>query len=111
MVGDGDAMRVPGQVLQQMFGSAERRLGVDHPLFVGERIEESAKRLLISQRLQIAGENELAGAEQALEAVKELGPEDLFSTGMGRRKFGLEGIQRVRSGEMPPPGTTQCTCG
>ena len=31
-VGDGDAVRVTGQVLQDMFGSAERRLGVDHPL-------------------------------------------------------------------------------
>ena len=31
VVGDGDAVRVAGQVLQDMFGAAERRLGVDHP--------------------------------------------------------------------------------
>ena len=31
-VGDGDAMRVSGQILQYMFRSTERRLGVDHPL-------------------------------------------------------------------------------
>ena len=31
-VGDGDPVGVAGQVLQHMFGSAERRLGVDHPL-------------------------------------------------------------------------------
>ena len=31
-VGDGDAVRIAGQVLQHMFGSSERRLGVDHPL-------------------------------------------------------------------------------
>jgi hypothetical protein len=31
-VGDGNPMRVAGQILQHMFGSSERRLGVDHPL-------------------------------------------------------------------------------
>src|ERR1019366_10264855 len=31
-VGDGDAMRVAGEVLQHMLWSSERRLGVDHPL-------------------------------------------------------------------------------
>ena len=31
-VGDGDPMGVAGQILQHMLGSAERRLGVDHPL-------------------------------------------------------------------------------
>ena len=32
-VGDGNPMRGAGQILQHMFGSSERRLGVDHPLF------------------------------------------------------------------------------
>ena len=31
-VGDGNPVRVAGQVLQHMFGSSERRLGIDHPL-------------------------------------------------------------------------------
>ena len=31
-VGDGNPVRVARQVLQHMFGSSERRLGVDHPL-------------------------------------------------------------------------------
>ena len=31
-VGDGHAMRVAGQVLEDMLGSAEGRLGIDHPL-------------------------------------------------------------------------------
>ena len=37
-VGDGNPMRVAGQVLQHMFGSAERRLGVDHPLSFGASV-------------------------------------------------------------------------
>ena len=32
MVGDGDAMCVAGQVVENMFGAAERWLGVDHPI-------------------------------------------------------------------------------
>jgi hypothetical protein len=30
-VGDGNPMGVSSQILQHMFGSSERRLGVDHP--------------------------------------------------------------------------------
>ena len=42
-VGDGDPMRVAGQVLQHMFGSSERRLGVDHPLFSAHDTKQTVK--------------------------------------------------------------------
>ena len=42
-VGDGDPMRVAGQVLQHMFGSAEGRLGIDHPLFSAQGTEQRVK--------------------------------------------------------------------
>ena len=45
VIGDGDPMRVPGQVLQQVLGAAERRFGVDHPLFLAQRLQEGEKRL------------------------------------------------------------------
>ena len=32
MVGDGDAVGVAGQVLENVFRSAERRLGIDDPI-------------------------------------------------------------------------------
>jgi len=32
MVGDGDAVGVTGQVVENMFGATEGRLGVDHPV-------------------------------------------------------------------------------
>ena len=35
-VGDGDAVGIAGQVLQHVFGSAERGLGVDDPLLVAQ---------------------------------------------------------------------------
>jgi len=42
-VGDGNPMRVAGQVLQHMFGSSERRLGVDHPLSPAHVPKQSVK--------------------------------------------------------------------
>ena len=42
-VGDGDSMCVVGQILQHMFGSSERRLGVDHPLSPAHVSKQSMK--------------------------------------------------------------------
>jgi hypothetical protein len=42
-VGDGDPVSVAGQVLQHMFGSSERRLGVDHPLSSAHVPKQSVK--------------------------------------------------------------------
>ena len=40
MVGDGDAMRIAGQIVQNMFRTAEGWLGVDHPVFAEEESQE-----------------------------------------------------------------------
>jgi hypothetical protein len=32
VVGDGDPMRVASEIVEDMLGAAERRLGVDHPI-------------------------------------------------------------------------------
>ena len=42
-VGDGDPMRVAGQVLQHVFGSTEGRLGVDHPLSSAQGAKQRVK--------------------------------------------------------------------
>ena len=55
-VGDGDAVRVAGQVLQDMFGAAEWRLGVDHPLSPAQRMEQGVKRAWRGKLSQRAGE-------------------------------------------------------
>ena len=41
MVGDGDAMGVAGQVVENVFGAAEGWLGVDDPVLLAELPEES----------------------------------------------------------------------
>ena len=43
MVGDGDAMGVAGQVVENMFGAAEGWLGVDDPVLLAELPEEVAE--------------------------------------------------------------------
>jgi hypothetical protein len=40
MVGDGDAMGIAGQVVENLFRAAEGWLGVDHPVFLTELPEE-----------------------------------------------------------------------
>ena len=40
VVGDGDAMRVAPDILDDLLGSFEGSLGVDHPVFVIELIDE-----------------------------------------------------------------------
>jgi hypothetical protein len=40
MVGDGDAMGVEGQIVENMFGAAEGCLGVDDPVLLRELPEE-----------------------------------------------------------------------
>jgi hypothetical protein len=43
MVGDGDAVGVAGQVVENMFGATEGWLGVDHPVLPAEFEEEVAE--------------------------------------------------------------------
>ena len=43
MVGDGDAMGVAGQVVENMFGAAEGRLGVDDPVLSEQLPEETGE--------------------------------------------------------------------
>ena len=40
VVGDGDAMGVASQIVENVFGAAEGRLGVDDPVFLAELPEE-----------------------------------------------------------------------
>ena len=41
MVGDGDAMGVAGQIVENMVGTAEGRLGIDDPVLLAEFPEAS----------------------------------------------------------------------
>ena len=51
VIGDGDAVGVPREVVQHVGGAAKGRLGVDHPRLMIERSEPRAKGGLRGQRL------------------------------------------------------------
>ena len=50
MIRDGDTVRVPGQILQDVFGTTEGSLGIDHPVFSKEGAEKGMERLFFCQR-------------------------------------------------------------
>ena len=50
MVGDGDAMSVAGQVVENVFGAAEGWLGVDHPVDAEQLPEEAGETAGRAQR-------------------------------------------------------------
>ena len=46
-----------------MIGAAERRFGVDDPLFLAQWLQEGEKRFPVGQSGELARENEFPGAE------------------------------------------------
>ena len=50
MIRDSNAVSVTRQVLQDMFGSAKGRLGIDDPILPEQGTQESRKCFLIRQR-------------------------------------------------------------
>ncbi len=76
MVGDGDAMRVAGQIVQYVLRPAERLLRVDDPVLAEQRTQESRERLLVSQWSARSEEDELALAKGTPQSRHELSPKD-----------------------------------
>ncbi len=56
MVGDSDAVGIAAQILEHIFGAAERWFAVDHPVFSEQWPEPSSKDLGLSQESQVPGE-------------------------------------------------------
>src|SRR5215469_3192308 len=76
VVGDRDTMRVPGQIMQHVFGTTEGPLGVNHPVLPKQGAEKGVERLLRCQRKACAIEGKLLPAKGALEASYELTSKD-----------------------------------
>src|SRR3974390_361057 len=96
-VGDGDAMGVAAEIGEHLFGAAERRLGVDHPVDAPQLVEPDGEGGRFGKIGEIAEETERTCRRE--------------STRTGRKKPARQAIQCVPSGERPPPGTTQWICG
>ena len=63
MVGDGDTMGITSQVLQDVVWSAKGWLGINDPVLLKQRAQETAEALFVSQRQTLAIEGELLGAK------------------------------------------------
>src|SRR4051812_47506050 len=64
-------MGVACQVMKDMFGSSEWRLGVDHPVVAKQWPQKSTERFLLRKLFHTAGEPEVAQAESAFQAGNE----------------------------------------
>jgi hypothetical protein len=52
MVGDGDAVRIASEIVQNMIGTAEGWLGIDDPVSLEELSEKLAKAMWLSKTLE-----------------------------------------------------------
>jgi len=74
-VGDGDAVSVVSQVLNDMPRARKGLLGVDDPVFIFERPGKSIESSVLLKRRQRSAEFELASTKRAPEKSEELSPE------------------------------------
>lgn len=72
VVGDGHAVGVSREVAENLFGAAEGRLGVNHPLFATHLGQQTPESPRITQRLQRSVEGQRSGLERGLEEGQEL---------------------------------------
>jgi hypothetical protein len=75
MVGDGDAVGIAGQLVENILGAAERWLGIDHPVLPAEFGEEVAESGRQGKLLQRAMELEPVVFEQFTKPRPELAAE------------------------------------
>src|SRR5208337_492904 len=111
MVGNRDSVGVAAQVVDHLLRSGEGRFGVDDPFQVVQRIEITAESPGILKGRERRKEAEFAGVEGLLQIGQEQSAEPAGQHPYGQEEIGRQGIQRVPSGEIPPPGTTQCRWG
>jgi hypothetical protein len=76
VVGDGNAVSVASQIVEDMFCPGERRLGVDDPVLTEELMEETAEAIGLSEADERAVELELVLVKDLLEPGGELAAED-----------------------------------
>lgn len=76
-IGDGHPVRIASQVLEDMLGIAEGRLGIDHPVQSLELSEESIEGSRLLPSSECAAKPEFVSAIGAAEQHQELAPKHL----------------------------------
>lgn len=76
MVGNGHAMGIASEIMQDVLGSAKRRLRVDDPVLLKQGAQEGAKRLGVSKRQAVPVERQLLVAKGTSQSRYELAAKD-----------------------------------
>ena len=88
VIGDGDAVRVAGEVVQHVGRAAKGWLRIDHPRLAIEGSEKRTEGLLGRQRSELAGKGEATLATRLAETGDELAPIDLPQHGNREEEAG-----------------------
>jgi len=104
-VGDGDAVGVAAEVLEDLLGAAEGLLGVDDPGLSGEGLEEEPEGDRVGEMALVAAEEEAASLMGTFEGVQDLGAED-HAEGLDGEEEGaaLASLARVLGAGPHPAG-------
>src|ERR1035437_8401498 len=76
VIGNRHAMGIASQIMQHVYGTAERLLGIDHPHVAMERPQILGERAWLRHRLERTMETELMPSELVLQLIDELTPKD-----------------------------------
>ena len=86
MVGDGDAVGIAAEILQDVLGSAEGWFGVDDPIFAEERTQPGSEELGMGERCEFSGQVQLTALEGRLQAGDELAAKHAPQYGNGKEE-------------------------
>src|ERR1035437_7654205 len=100
-------MRVAAQIAECVFGSAERALGIHHPIGAEQWAEPGGERLRCLKVRQRSMKSQFALAVKFAKAGHEFAAENAAEDLYGQEETGRCGDQRWWSGLRPPAGTTQ----
>ena len=98
VVGDGDAVGVLTEVVEDLVGAGEGALGVDDPLGLAEGLEVAGEGVGVIERGQGVAELEPAGAEGLLEPFEEEAAEQAGEDANGEEEAGAAGDPAVTVG-------------
>ena len=107
LVGDGDPMRVPTDVIEHLVGPGEGWLGVDHPVGLPGGLEMGGKVLPTLRASSVPAKCNWPVSNASHTASSSSRRTSRESTRTGRKNPGRHDTHCVPSGESPPPGTTQ----
>ena len=86
VVGNSDSMSVAGQVLQNVFWTAEGRLGVNDPLLPGDGFEKCCEVIFVGEQRTVPKESQLMVAKRLAQTVRELAPKNTAEDFHGQKE-------------------------